>query len=89
MENYQPWYTNKELFERINELSKELTETQRVVKEYNGLRQKLDEVCQEVRDNKKEQKGKRQLASKLGWAIGIIGTLIGIAGGLLALSKGG
>lgn len=81
------WYSNKDLFERIEGLSKELAETQRVVKEYNGLRKQLNDVCKMVDGLISEGAGRNKLASSIGWAIGIIGALIGIAGGILAIAS--
>lgn len=83
----EQWYSNKDLFERIEGLSKELAETQRVVKAYNGLRVKLDGVCDAVDKMIAEGTGKNKLAQGIGLTIGIIGTLIGIAGGILALAS--
>lgn len=42
--NGREWYTNKELFIQINQLSKSLTETNANIKKYNGLREKIDDV---------------------------------------------
>lgn len=33
----QDWYTNKELFESINDLKDDITETRHLIKHYNGL----------------------------------------------------
>ena len=92
------FFTNRELFDRFTEkidgLTKDLAETQRVVKKYNGLRQKveevddkLDDICKVVETVVAEGAGKNKLASGVSWAIGIIGALIGIAGGILAIAS--
>ncbi len=83
----EQWYSNKDLFERIDGLSKELTETQRVVKEYNGLRSDLDEVCKTVSTILDEGSGKKKLVSGVVVVIGVVGTLLGIAGGVLAIAS--
>ncbi len=86
-ERREQWYTNKELFEKIDGLSKELGETQRVVKEYNGLRKELDEVCKTVTVLMAEGAGKNKLFGGVVVIIGVVGTLMGIAGGVLALAS--
>lgn len=87
----EKFFTNRELFDRFTEkidgLSKELAETQRVVKAYNGLREKVDDVCGAIKTMQDEDKGKSKLVSSVSWAIGIIGALIGIAGGILAIAS--
>ena len=87
----EKFFTNRELFDRftekIDELSKELAETQRVVKAYNGLRKQLNDVCKVVDGILSEGAGKNKLASSISWAIGVIGALIGIAGGILVIAS--
>lgn len=76
------WYTNKELFEQINNVSKDFTEmraemreTRMMIKQYNGLREKFDEV--EKRQNHIESvvEGRKQVGTTIkewgGWAVGI------------------
>lgn len=62
------WYTNKDLFELINqlqgevrdfrgdnkELRLEMKETRRIIKQYNGLREEVGEARKEI-DDVKEQ----------------------------------
>ena len=91
------FFTNRELFERMEQmagmfttrveaLNGELTETQRVVKEYNGLRKKLEDVCRVVDSMVSEGVGKNKVVSGVVVIIGVVGTLIGIAGAILALA---
>ena len=40
------WYSNKELFEMLNELKIELVKTQSQMRKYNELRQTLNEVME-------------------------------------------
>lgn len=40
------WYTNKDLFEMMNEIKLELVETQVQVKKYNDLRRTLNDVME-------------------------------------------
>jgi len=40
------WYSNKELFEMLNELKTELVETQSQMRKYNELRRTLNEVME-------------------------------------------
>ena len=81
------WYSNKELHEMITGLKVELVETRRVVRAYNGLRQQLNDVCEAVEIIKAEGTGKNKLAGGIAMTIGIVGTLIGIAGGILAIAS--
>lgn len=94
----EQFYNNREIWEKLTDkiegLSKELTETQRVVKKYNGLREwvgivdaKLDDVCEAVAAMESEGRGKNKLASGVSWAIGIAGAIVGIAGGILAIAS--
>lgn len=83
----QQWYTNRELFEMIGDLRSELAETRRIIREYNGLRKQLNDVCIEVAAMKAEGAGKNKLAGGISMSIGIVGALIGIAGGILAIAS--
>ena len=38
----QQWYTNKDLYEMISTLKGELSNTIRVIREYNGLREQIN-----------------------------------------------
>lgn len=51
----EQWYSNKELFEMINGLKADLSETRRVVKEYNDLRRSLNDCIRRVAEI--EQRG--------------------------------
>lgn len=42
----QQWYTNKDLFEMMNEIRLELVETQAQMKKYNDLRETLNDVME-------------------------------------------
>ena len=48
----QQWYSNKEIFEmvmhEIKKLTEKLTETNNKISKYNGLRDDLDNACQEL-----------------------------------------
>ncbi len=81
------WYSNKDLFERIEELSRELAQTQVALKQYNGLRKKLNNVCEAVSIMQAEGAGKNKLVNGIGFIFGIIGSLVGIAGGIMAIAS--
>ena len=87
----EEFYSNRELYEKFTGeiilLKDELAETRRVVRAYNGLRTQLDYVCKVVETIVSEGAGKNKLASGMSWAIGIVGALIGIAGGILAIAS--
>lgn len=42
------WYTNKELFEKINDLQLEMKSTREIIKKYNGLYKKVDAVNKKI-----------------------------------------
>ncbi len=44
MRSEEQWYSNKELFEMLNELKIELVETQSQMRKYNDLRATLNDV---------------------------------------------
>ncbi len=57
----EQWYTNKELFEMLNnmreefkDLSAEMRETRAIIRKYNGLREEVGECRKEV-ESVKEQ----------------------------------
>lgn len=85
IEDFVLRYSNKELFEKIDTLSRNLDETQRVLKQYNGLRKDLDEVCAAVSVLVAEGAGKNKLMGGIIISIGVAGTLMGIVGGVMAI----
>lgn len=42
------WYSNKELFEKLDKLKDSLSETNANIKKYNGLREKIETVDEKV-----------------------------------------
>jgi len=76
------WYNNKELFEMINELKMELTETTKLIKEYNGLRKSQKDFEGRLREietcleNKNENK--REIQWLLGWLVGLAAFIYGL-----------
>ena len=85
----------------IKGLTKELTITQVAVKKYNGLRQKVEEVdnkvdgvngkledvCEIVNGMVSEGTGKNKVLNGFVVAVGLVGTLIGIAGAILVIAN--
>jgi uncharacterized protein YydD (DUF2326 family) len=87
MSEREQWYTNKELFEHIltirddmKELSVEMKETRETIKKYNGLREKINELENEVIEIKAKTIGKsavfRGIREWGGWVIAIISLLL-------------
>ncbi|MPW26394.1 hypothetical protein GC105_11400 [Alkalibaculum sp. M08DMB] len=76
------WYDNKDLFEMIQELKKQLSETTNLIKEYNGLRKKQTDfekriiIVENCLENKKENKKDWQWI--LGWLVAIVSLSIAI-----------
>lgn len=86
-ENDGQWYSNKEIFENLNGISKdliklrgEMKETRILIKQYNGLREKIEGVEDEVRVLVNEGKGRRDGVEGLrawgGWLFGAITLII-------------
>lgn len=89
--NNGQWYSNKELFEMINEtnqklfqqiieLQKEMKETRAIIKKYNGLYEKVHIVEKRVEQIESEQEGKRSAQENFikwgGWIFSLITLLI-------------
>jgi|SRR5690625_4395589 len=73
------WYTNKELFEQINDLTIEMKETRQIIKRYNGLYEKVDHVEKEIEQLKSAKEGREEVQELIhqwgGWIFSFI-TLI-------------
>lgn len=85
------WYTQKELVEKINTLNTRLDRTERLLVEYNGLRQMLNDAAKTVLALQTTQTAciaSRQGANNTGravrewggWIIAVAGFLAKIAG---------
>lgn len=81
-ETRQEWYTNKELYEMMVDLSKrlettnaEMAKTQVLIKDYNGLRERLDKCEQRVGEVFAAGKGGKEM---WGYIVGGIGLLFAI-----------
>lgn len=77
------WYNNKELFEmqmglskKMEALSAELGKTQVMIREYNGLRDRLDECERRVDQIEGTHQGSKEM---WGYIVGGIGVLLAIA----------
>ena len=90
MTEKEQWYSNKDLYEMMVELSKrlestnaEMTRTQVMIRDYNGLRQKINECESKLVEYHGESLGK-ETGSKNTW--GYIVGAIGIASFVLSLA---
>jgi len=79
----EQWYDNKELYEMMVALSKgleatnaELGKTQTLIRDYNGLRERLDKC--EKRLDQEEGQGKG-LKDMWGYITGALGVIVAIA----------
>lgn len=74
------WYTNKELFELINDLQVEMRETRAIIKRYNGLYERLGHVEKKIEFIEAEQRGKNKVKQGIiawgGWLFGLVSLLI-------------
>lgn len=78
----QEWYTNKELYEMMVDLSKglektnaELAKTQVLIRDYNGLRVRLDKCEKRVEQVYGAEKGSKDM---WGYIVGGIGLLLAL-----------
>lgn len=82
----QEWYTNKELYEMMVDLSKgleatnaELTKTQVMIREYNGLRSKIDKCEQMLAENAGKQSGGKDTWGYVVGGFGLLAAIISMA----------
>jgi len=76
------WYSNKELYEmqvtlskKMEALSAELGKTQVLIRDYNGLRERIDKCEQKLFQNQGESRGGKDM---WGYVIGGIGLLMAL-----------
>jgi len=76
----EEWYSNKELFEQIQALRSEMLETRTLIKQYNGLREIVDEVKDKVEDIESHAKGRNSTLEAIrlwgGWLIALIALIL-------------
>lgn len=73
------WYTNKDLYEMIQELRVELAETTRLIREYNGLRRKIDSCEQALAGIAGQSKGSKDMWGYIVGGIGLLMALVSYA----------
>ena len=70
------WYSNKDLFEMFGELKGELARTIAAVKEYNGLRECLNDVLTRVERIETKSNERKQVGDTIrewgGWILAIV-----------------
>ncbi len=78
----QEWYSNKQLYEMMVDLSKgleatnlELAKTQVMIKEYNGLRERLTQCEQDIALTRGRETGGKDM---WGYVVGAIGVLLAL-----------
>lgn len=81
-EKEKEWYSNKDLYEMMVDLSKrleatnaEMAKTQTMIRDYNGLREEVGECRREIQELKSEKKGSKDM---WGYIIGGIGLLLAL-----------
>ena len=80
------WYSNKDLYEMMVDLSKgleatnaELAKTQVMIREYNGLRARIDECENAQRESLGKQSGGKDMWGYVVGGIGIISFILSLA----------
>lgn len=78
--------TQKEFYEtmqkvtkEINDLTIEMAETKILIRDYNGLRESINDVGNRVQKIENNTNSKKEYRQYLGWLIGLISTLLAIA----------
>lgn len=81
----QEWYTNKDLYEMMVDLSKgleatnaELTKTQVMIREYNGLRARIDECEKHYVEVIGRSSGSKDMWGYIVGAIGIVSFIMSL-----------
>lgn len=79
-EQKKEWYSNKDLFEMVQGLTKDLQETRTVIKQYNGLRRDLGETIKKVAEIEDQMTGRNQVWDGIrnwgGWIIALLTLLL-------------
>lgn len=82
MGEQEQWYTNKDLYEMMVDLSKglektnaELLETRTMIRDYNGLREKVEECSKRLDLSAGQGKGSKDM---WGYVVGGIGLLLAL-----------
>lgn len=80
MEKSKEWYSNKDLFEMLQGLTKDLQETRAVIRQYNGLRRDLGETMKKVAEIEDQMTGRNQVWDGIrnwgGWIIALLTLLL-------------
>jgi hypothetical protein len=76
----QQWYSDREMFEMIQELKTELTETRITIKKYNGLWEKFENADNRLTVLESQAQGRASVGRSVrdwgGWFVGIGGLVI-------------
>ncbi len=85
------WFTNKELFlliqnlqHQMEELNTEMRETRTLIRDYNGLRQKINDCETLLYESLGHKTGGKDV---WGYITGAFGVLFGLAGFIYAVSR--
>ena len=80
------WYSNKELYEMMVSLSKgleatnaELSKTQAMIRDYNGLRERLGKCEQQIYEAAGTGRGSREMWGYIAGGVGLLLALISYA----------
>ena len=86
MTEAKEWYSNKDLYEMMVDLSKrleatnaELAKTQIMIREYNGLRARIDECERTQREAMGKSTGSKEMWGYLVGGIGLLLALVSYA----------
>lgn len=77
--------TQKEFYEAmaamtktVNDLTNEMTQTKTLIRDYNGLREVINDVDDRVQRLEDHKSNKKEYREYMGWIVGLISTLLAI-----------
>lgn len=77
--------TQKEFYEAmakmtktIHDLTNEMTETKTLIRDYNGLRDKINDHDDRIQSVEDHNSNKKEYREYIGWLVGFISTLLAI-----------
>ncbi|GKX27800.1 hypothetical protein SH1V18_02800 [Vallitalea longa] len=71
--------TMQRVTKEISDVTIEMAETKTLIRDYNGLRQTINDVGDRVQKLENSRNNKKEYRQYIGWLVGIISTLLAIS----------
>ncbi|WP_273321195.1 hypothetical protein [Vallitalea guaymasensis] len=68
----------QELKDEIHGVTKEMTETKTLIRDYNGLREKIDTIDDRVQKLENNNDNKKNYREYIAWLVALVNTLLAI-----------